>query len=126
MKRHVTIGCLALVLTAACGLVPGLMRAGAAAQPGDVASLRALRDVPLPGDTSRFDYESIDPGAHRLYIAHLGAGTVPVYDISSGTVVGEIQDVPGVHGVLAVPELGRVYATATGANQVAVIDPQTL
>jgi YVTN family beta-propeller protein len=34
--------------------------------------------------------------------------------------------VPGVHGVLAVPELGRVYATATGANQVAVIDPQAL
>jgi len=31
-----------------------------------------------------------------------------------------------VHGVLAVPELGRVYATATGANEVAVIDARTL
>src|SRR5947199_7987195 len=90
------------------------------------ANFYTVRDVPLPGDTSRFDYESLDPGTHRLYIAHLGAGTVPVYDIPSGTIVGEIQDVPGVHGVLAVPELGRVYATATGANQVAVIDPQTL
>jgi YVTN family beta-propeller protein len=34
--------------------------------------------------------------------------------------------VPGVHGVIAVPELGRVYATATSANQVAVIDAQSL
>jgi len=51
---------------------------------------------------------------------------VPVYDISAGAIVGEVRDVPGVHGVLAVPELGRVYATATGTNQVAVIDPQSL
>jgi YVTN family beta-propeller protein len=90
------------------------------------ATFSTVRDVPLPGDTSRFDYESLDPGTHRLYIAHLGAGTVPVYDLSAGTVVGEVQQVPGVHGVLAVPELGRVYATATSANQVAVIDPQSL
>src|SRR5947209_4891182 len=80
------------------------------------ATFYTVRDVPLPGDTSRFDYESLDPGSHRMYIAHLGAGTVPVYDIPSGSIVGEVQNVPGVHGVLAVPDLGRVYATATGAN----------
>jgi YVTN family beta-propeller protein len=85
-----------------------------------------VRDVPLPGDTSRFDYESIDPTLKRLFIAHLGAGTVPVFDMSSGTMLGEIQNVPGVHGVIAVPELGRAYATATSANQVAVIDAQNL
>jgi YVTN family beta-propeller protein len=90
------------------------------------AAFSTVRDVPLPGDTSRFDYASLDPGMHRLYIAHLGAGTVPVYDILSATMLGEIQGVPGVHGVLAVPELGRVYASATGANQVAVIDPESL
>ena len=90
------------------------------------AGLRTVRDIPLQGNTSRFDYESFDPGAHRLYIAHLGDGTASVYDTRSGTVVGEIKDVPGVHGVIAVPELGRVYATATDKNQVAIIDPSTL
>ena len=90
------------------------------------ASFNTVRDVPLPGDTSRFDYESLDPASHRLYIAHLGAGTVPVYDIATGTIVGEVQDVPGVHGLLALPDLGRVYASATNTNQVAVIDAQTL
>src|SRR5215471_13356046 len=90
------------------------------------ATFNTVRDVPLPGDTSRFDYVSLDPGSHRLFIAHLGAGTMPVYDIASGAVIGEVQNVPGVHGVLAVPELGRVYASATGSNQVAVIDPQSL
>jgi YVTN family beta-propeller protein len=90
------------------------------------ADFRIVRDVPLPGDTSRFDYESLDSQAHRLYVTHLGAGTIVVYDVQAGAVVGEIQDVPGVHGVLAIPDLGRVYATATSNNQVAVIDPQTL
>ena len=80
----------------------------AQAQP---AAFSTVRDVPLPGDTSRFDYVSLEPGSHRLFIAHLGAGTMPVYDIASGAVIGEIQNVPGVHGVLTVPELGRVYAT---------------
>jgi YVTN family beta-propeller protein len=90
------------------------------------ASFYTVRDVPLPGDTSRFDYVSLDASSHRLFIAHLGAGTVPVYDIGAGAIVGEVQNVPGVHGVLAVPELGRVYASATDTNQVAVIDPQSL
>jgi YVTN family beta-propeller protein len=90
------------------------------------ASFYTVRDVPLPGDTSRFDYVSLDSSSHRLFIAHLGAGTVPVYDIGAGAIIGEVQNVPGVHGTLAVPELGRVYASATGVNQVAVIDPQSL
>jgi YVTN family beta-propeller protein len=90
------------------------------------AMFATVRDVPLPGDTSRFDYVSLDPGSHRLFVAHLGAGTMPVYDIASAAVIGEVQNVPGVHGVLAVPELGRVYTSATGVNQVAVIDPQSL
>jgi YVTN family beta-propeller protein len=90
------------------------------------AGLRIVRDIPLQGNTSRFDYQSLDPQSHRLYIAHLGDGTATVYDTRSGAIVGEIKDVPGVHGVIAVPELGKVYATATDRNQVAVIDPNSL
>jgi YVTN family beta-propeller protein len=85
-----------------------------------------VRDIPLQSNTSRFDYQSIDPQSHRLYIAHLGDGTATVFDTTSGAVVGEIKGVPGAHGVIAVPELGKVYATATDKNQVAVIDPNSL
>jgi YVTN family beta-propeller protein len=97
-------------------------------KPTDAAAptLRTVRDIPLQGNTSRWDYQSFDPQANRLYIAHLGDGTVTVYDTRSGAVVGEIKEVPGVHGVLAVPELGKIYATATDKNQVAVIDPTSL
>jgi YVTN family beta-propeller protein len=115
-------------LCAALGLVLAALGAPSVAvgqQPAP-ADFYTVRDIPLPGDTSRFDYESLDPQSHRLYISHLGAGTVPVVDVQASAVVGEIQNVPGVHGVLFVPDLGRVYATATNSNQVAVIDPQAL
>ena len=85
-----------------------------------------MKDIPLQGNTSRFDYQSFDASSHRPYIAHLGDGTATVYDTNSGAVVGEIKGVAGVHGVLAVPELGRIYATATDKNQVAVIDASSL
>ena len=89
-------------------------------------SLRTVRDIPLQGNASRFDYQSLDAQSHRLYIAHLGDGTATVCDTSSGAVVGEIKDVAEIHGVIAVPELGRVYATATDKNQLAVIDANSL
>src|SRR5262245_4612706 len=98
-----------------------------AAAPADQGViLRKLADYPLPGDTSRYDYQSFDPSAHRLYIAHLGMGVVRVFDTQANALVGTVEGVPGVHGVVAVPELGRVFATATGAQAVAVIDPESL
>ena len=89
------------------------------------APLSTLRDVPLPGPASRFDYASLDEARGRLYIAHLGAGTIVVFDTRGSRVVAEIPAVAAVHGVLAIPSLGRVYATATGTNEVVAIDEAT-
>lgn len=85
-----------------------------------------IASVPLPGGPSRFDYESLDSKTGRLFIAHLAASEVVVYDINANRVVKTISNISQVHGVLAVPELGRVYATATGSNEIAVIDARTL
>ena len=41
-------------------------------------------------------------------------------------VVKDIPKVSHVHGVLAIPELGRVYASATGTDEVVAIDDGTL
>ncbi len=94
--------------------------------PSKDSGLHTIRDIPLPGDTSRFDYESFDPRTGRLYIAHLGAGSIIVFDTRTNAVVATINDVPGVHGVLAVPQVGRLYASVTDKNELAVIDANTL
>jgi YVTN family beta-propeller protein len=88
--------------------------------------LRKVADVPLGGRTTRFDYESIDSSRHLLFIAHLGDGEVVAFNTEMSRVVGRVANVSSVHGVLAIPELGRVYASATGANEVVAIDMATL
>src|SRR5438034_6955287 len=97
----------------------------AAALPANLP-LRTLIDVPLTGGATRLDYQSLDSDNGRLYIAHLGSDLMTVFDVNKQTVVGDVKDLKRVHGVLAVPELHRVYASATGTNELAVIDDQTL
>ena len=88
--------------------------------------LKVLTDIPLTGGTTRLDYQSLDSGSGRLYIAHLGSDLMTVFEVNKQTIVGDVKDLKHVHGVLAVPELHRVYASATGTNELAVIDDQSL
>ncbi|WP_423760839.1 hypothetical protein [Burkholderia sp. NLJ2] len=88
--------------------------------------LKHVADVPLPGRRTRFDYASLDTNRNLLFIAHLGDGEVVVFDTAASRVIARIGDVSSVHGVLAVPELSRVYASATGTNEVVAIDASTL
>jgi YVTN family beta-propeller protein len=87
--------------------------------------LRTLRNVRLPGRTTRFDYQSIDPAQRRLYVAHLGDSAVVVVDLDRLRPIATIDNIADVHGVLAVPELNRVFATATGSNELVAIDATT-
>src|ERR1043166_1950998 len=88
--------------------------------------LKTVADIPLSGGTTRLDYQSLDSGTGRLYIAHLGSDVMTVFDVNKPSVVGDVKELKHVHGVLAVPELHRVYASATGTNELAVIDDQSL
>jgi DNA-binding beta-propeller fold protein YncE len=93
--------------------------------PGNLP-LRILTDVPLTGGTTRLDYQSVDTENGRLYIAHLGSDMMTVFDVKKQSIVGDVKDLKRVHGVLAVPALHRIYASATGANELALIDDQSL
>jgi hypothetical protein len=87
--------------------------------------MHRVAEVTMPGDGSRFDYASLDPGRGLLFIAHLGAGQVIEADIRTRRIVRVITGLPDVHGVLVVPALHRVYATATGANTMTILDEDT-
>jgi YVTN family beta-propeller protein len=95
-------------------------------RPSAPVTLQVLLDVPLPGGATRFDYQSLDTAAHRLYIAHMGSDQIVVVDTATERVVGIVDDVARPTGVLVVPELGRVFAAATGSKNVAAIDPERL
>lgn len=88
--------------------------------------LAHVADVPLPGNPTRLDYQSLDPQRHLLFIAHLGDSSVIVVDTRTRRVTGTIAGVSDVHGVLVVPSLRTLYASATGTNEVVAIDEETL
>ena len=108
------------VLTACSGTSAGSAAAGTSTLP-----LTQVNQMSLPGDTSRMDYASLDPQAHQLFVAHLGADQIIQIDTQSGAVTRVIDGIQGVHGVLVVPQLHRVYATATDADQVVTLDQDT-
>ena len=88
--------------------------------------LRVLQDYPLPGPANRFDYQSIDPAAGRLYVNHMNAGQLLVFDLNASKLVGEVSGMPRATGVWAVPAFHKVFVSAAGAHEVAVVDDRTL
>lgn len=88
--------------------------------------LRKLTTVPLPGGANRFDYQSLDTTTGRLYLSHMGAGRLVVFDTMSGKVVADLPGYRTVTGVLAVPEEGKLYASAAGTHEVVITDLKTL
>jgi DNA-binding beta-propeller fold protein YncE len=68
------------------------------------------------------DCISVAPSLHRAFLAHMGDGVVVAVDTDNRRVVGEVKDTSRVRGVLAVPELGKVYATAAGGGAVVVLN----
>src|SRR2546427_588182 len=94
--------------------------------PPAAAPLRAIADIPLPGSASRFDYQSLEPAAGRLFISHMGAGQLVVFDVRAGRVIANLGGFPTVTGVLAVPAEHRAYASAAGDHAVVVVDDSAL
>jgi DNA-binding beta-propeller fold protein YncE len=110
------LAALVAALAAGCGRPAGSAPASAP------APVRVVGELPLPGDGSRFDYASLDPGRGLLFIAHLGASEVVEVDVRAHRVVRTIPNLSQVHGVLVVPALRRVFATATGDDRMVALD----
>jgi len=122
--RIVLASVLILLVAAAVTVVVLVLRRGHQPTPVPLG-LHPAATIPLLGDSSRFDYASLDAGRGLLFIAHLGAGQVIEVDVHTQRVVRTIPNLPGVHGVLVVPDRRRVYATATDANQMVILDEDT-
>ena len=97
-----------------------------ASESSDRVPLKKVADIPMPGPAVRFDYQSLDPSHGRLYIAHMNADQLVVFDTKKREVVANLDGFRRVHGVWAVPDLGRVYASVTGEHKVAAVDMTTL
>jgi hypothetical protein len=115
--RHASV-CLAILVLSAC----------APAAPGRAVTalpLRLVADVPLDGASHRFEAQSLDAKTGILFIADLAGGRVVAFDTERNRVVKVIRDLPSAQGVLAVPQIHRVYVSEPGAYEITVIDETT-
>ena len=75
------------------------------------------------GGTGGWDYMTVDPEAHRLYIAH--QTRVDVVDAGTGKVIGAVQGLTHTHGVVISPDGKTGFVSDGGANNVVVFDPSS-
>jgi YVTN family beta-propeller protein len=109
--RHALAVAAILCLTAVTGLQ------------GQDGPYHAGKEIPIGGEGG-WDYLSVDPAAHRLYVSH--ATHVVVIDTVANKVVGDIPDTPGVHGFIPVAELGKGFSSNGRENKVSIVDLKTL
>lgn len=107
-------------------LIFGSMAWSVRAQNSCERVLDLVADVPMPGAAVRFDYQSMDAEHGRLYIAHMNDDHLVVFDTANRRVVANLEGFGRVHGVIAVPEINRVFASATGSHEMVAVDMQTL
>jgi DNA-binding beta-propeller fold protein YncE len=75
------------------------------------------------GGEGGWDYLTYDPAGNRLYISR--ATRVQVVDPAKGTVIAEIPNTPGVHGIAIVREVGKGFTSNGRENSITVFDLKT-
>ena len=81
------------------------------------------RKVKIGGDGG-FDYVTTDPSSKRVFLTH--STHVVVYDLAKDTVVGDIPNTKGVHGVALAPDLNRGFTSNGGDSSVTIFNYRTL
>ena len=87
--------------------------------PSRAAEAPSLEEIAV-GGAGGFDYLYADGASRRLYVSH---GTVAVVlDADKFTVVGEVADTPGIHGIAIAPELKRGFTSNGREAKVSMFD----
>lgn len=76
------------------------------------------------GGEGGWDYVSVSAEDRRIYLSH--NNQVEVLDIDTHQKIGEIKNTNGVHGIVAIPLVGKGYVTNGKTNNVTVFDIKTL
>jgi YVTN family beta-propeller protein len=75
------------------------------------------------GGEGGWDYLSVSSEDRHLYLSH--GKQVEVLNADTHGKIGSIADMKGVHGIVAIPNLGKGFITAGGTNSVIVFDTKT-
>src|SRR5271157_2238612 len=122
MKHWVTVAKAAAILVV--GVSIAFIRVpGAVSQESAKSGYHLAKKIPLGGEGG-WDYISLDPATHLLFISR--ATQVIVVDPDSGKVMGDIPDTQGVHGIAFADEFNRGFTSNGRSASVTIFDTKTL
>lgn len=98
-----------------------LMTCGALAQ--SQTTYHVARRIRIGGEGG-WDYLVADPAMHRLFLSR--STHVMVLDTERDSVIFDIPNTPGVHGVALAPQLGRGFTSNGRDSTVTIFDYKTL
>ena len=109
----------------AFGVVAMLVASGVASaqQQATPASYHVAKRVRLGGEGG-WDYLTVDTAAHRLYLSR--STHVMVVDTDRDSLIGDILNTPGVHGVAVAREFNKGFTSNGRDSSVTVFDLATL
>lgn len=76
------------------------------------------------GGEGGWDYLTVDTTTERLYVSR--GMRAQIVDLTRLSIVGEIPNTPGIHGVALTPALGRGYTSNGRDSSVTIFDLKTL
>ena len=76
------------------------------------------------GGEAKWDYLSVDPDSHRLYVSN--ATKIHIIDLTTNKVIGTISGLNGVHGIVVVPASGKGFISNGRSDNIVVFDLKTL
>lgn len=121
LKKMIFLGLIGFALIA---IVVSVASHSLSAAPAPGASgYKVIKTIPIGGE-GFWDYVYVDSDARRVYISH-GTHTV-VMDADKYTVVGDIPDTQGVHGIAIAADLGRGFTSNGRSDNVTIFDLKTL
>jgi DNA-binding beta-propeller fold protein YncE len=86
---------------------------------------KIIKRMPVGGEGG-WDYITMDPDTHRLYVAR--GSHYQVVDVTTGKVIGDIAiaNSTNSHGIALATDLGKGFTSNGDANTVSVVDLKTL
>src|SRR3974390_1488509 len=113
----------ALAVATVLGILAVAGIAWTAPQGAGPSGYHLVRTVKL-GGTGGWDYLTVDPATHRLFISR-GTHFI-IVDLGQGKIVGDIPDTQGAHGVALAAEFNRGYTTNGRSANSTIFDLATL
>jgi DNA-binding beta-propeller fold protein YncE len=92
----------------------------------ELAPLKVVQTIQLPGVVGKFDHYTLDPKRNRLYLAASANKTVEVVDLTAGRPMQSIPGFQKAQGIKYVADVDNLFVTDGKAGNLRIFNGETM